>query len=302
MINGIVSMKEECMDKIIRCIQSTFVNISEPTIKNRILEEIGNNDEIPRLLRISRSDVVKISNIELAKQLHDKDAALLEKSKLVETHLRDKEAALLEQNKLVDTLRDKEAALKEISNRLELVKNQLHDKDAALLEKSKLVETHLRDKEAAEDSLCDLNLRFDLMKLSNDNTKEQLLESNTALIEKKEQLLESNTALIELTRILESISNSNVDATNDAFFQHHSDVDLIENEQFFKDVIQKFGLHIGLAPEFEKGIEDCARFVFMGKCKKNCPRSATHFQPTLERKKRLLQYKYDCLSRAGCIP
>ena len=82
-------------------------------------------------------------------------------------------------------------------------------------------------------------------------------------------------------------------------FQTHNDKSLKKSRSYYKEVIQKCGLHCSGIPNpmFDEDMEECGKFVFLGSCNNKCKRKKTHTAPTGQRKANLKKFAEDCHKR-----
>ena len=82
-------------------------------------------------------------------------------------------------------------------------------------------------------------------------------------------------------------------------FDKHNDRDLVKSKEFFKQVIQKYGLHLGGVPKpmYNMEKEECGKYMSIGVCNSNCKPCDTHVPPTGAQKGNLKKFQEDCLGR-----
>ena len=82
-------------------------------------------------------------------------------------------------------------------------------------------------------------------------------------------------------------------------FEEYNVTYMKRGKTFFKEVIQRHGLHNNSItnPMFKNTKEECARFVFIGICNCKCRRKASHTPLKGNRETKLIKFKDDCLAR-----
>ena len=127
-----------------------------------------------------------------------------------------------------------------------------------------------------------LNSSFDVLKNQNNELK--------SCVESKKMELNEN----------KKSKNKKLKSSNNDCGDKHSDIDLMQKKEFFKNVIQKYGLQCNLVknPKFNEETEECGMFVFVGSCEKHCPQRASHCIPSPSRKTKLLKFKDECIGWA----